>query len=236
MLGVVVPAHNEERLLPACLKSIARAVSHRALAGEKVAVVVVADACTDATVDIARRSGVEVVEIHARRVGVARDAGVQRLLARGARWIACTDADSEVPGDWLAVQASAGADAFCGLVRVSTWHGLHARVIDRMLAGYQRRHGHRHIHGANLGFCAEIYRVAGGFEPVACHEDVGLIERIERSGGRVVWSADAAVTTSARLDFRAPEGFGARLARCLEEHPAWVSDSRAIPALTVPAV
>ncbi len=236
MFGVVVPAHNEERLLPACLRSISRAVSHRAMVGEKVAVVVVADACSDATVDIARRCGVDVVEIHAHCVGVARDAGVRRLLTRGARWIACTDADSEVPSDWLAVQARVDADAFCGLVRVNTWHGLHARVIDRVLAGYQRRHGHRHIHGANLGFCADIYLAAGGFAPVACHEDVRLIERIERIGGRVAWSADAAVTTSARLDFRAPEGFGARIARCLEEHPVWASDGRAIPALTAPAI
>lgn len=43
------------------------------------------------------------------------------------------------------------------------------------------------------------------------HEDVRLIERLEQGGFRIAWSARPCVTTSARLDFRAPQGFGARL-------------------------
>lgn len=53
---VLVPAHDEEASLPATLASL-RTQSHRP---ERI--IVVADNCTDATVDLARAAGVEVVE------------------------------------------------------------------------------------------------------------------------------------------------------------------------------
>lgn len=53
---VLIPAHNEQASLPATLASLL-AQSHRP---ERV--VVVADNCTDATVEVARAAGVEVVE------------------------------------------------------------------------------------------------------------------------------------------------------------------------------
>ena len=54
-IGVVVPAHNEEDLLPACLTAVRQAA--RVLAGMPVHLVVVADACTDRTADWARGAG-----------------------------------------------------------------------------------------------------------------------------------------------------------------------------------
>ena len=215
MLGIVVPAHNEERLLPHCLTSIARAAHQSRLRGEAVQTIVVADACSDTTADVARTFGADVLEIDARCVGAARDVGVRELIRRGARWIACTDADTAVPHDWLTMQLASDADAFCGLVRVQAWRGIPVDAVTRFLAGYERRQGHRHIHGANLGFSADAYESAGGFAAIACHEDVGLVRQIEALGFVVNWSDKATVATSARLDYRAPEGFGARLSRCL---------------------
>lgn len=58
---------------------------------EHAAVVVVADACSDDTAALARRAGATVIEIDARSVGVARDAGVAELTRRGARWTATTE-------------------------------------------------------------------------------------------------------------------------------------------------
>ena len=45
-VGVVVPAHNEETLLPACLMALRRAVN---AVGIPVQLLVVADTCTDQT-------------------------------------------------------------------------------------------------------------------------------------------------------------------------------------------
>ena len=53
--GVVIPAHNEEDLLPSCLAAVRQAV--RMLTGLPVHIIVVADACADRTADRARRTG-----------------------------------------------------------------------------------------------------------------------------------------------------------------------------------
>jgi hypothetical protein len=67
--------------------------------------------------------------------------------------------------------------------------------------------------GANLGMSAAAYRRAGGFSPLACHEDVALVEALIASGADVAWSSRPRVVTSARLDSRADGGFGTLLAR-----------------------
>ena len=99
--GVVIPAHNEEDLLPSCLAAIRQAI--RVLPQIPVHLVVVADACTDRTADHAQQGGAAVLEIQARRVGAARRAGMREVLSRtrhldpGAVWLATTDADTLVP-------------------------------------------------------------------------------------------------------------------------------------------
>src|SRR5689334_9565917 len=57
---VLIPAHNEERLLPGLLASLARLY----YPAEQVRVHVIADNCSDQTVPIARGAGVAVHERH----------------------------------------------------------------------------------------------------------------------------------------------------------------------------
>lgn len=47
MIGILIPAHNEEDLLEQCLTAALRASKHGLLAGEPVEVLVVLDSCTD---------------------------------------------------------------------------------------------------------------------------------------------------------------------------------------------
>ncbi len=103
------------------------------------------------------------------------------------------------------------ADAVCGCIGVADWsaHGDQAGFIrDHFAVTYHEMDGHRHIHGANLGVSAEAYERAGGFQPLACSEDVALVEALQASGARIAWSAAPRVTTSARADARARGGFG----------------------------
>jgi len=99
-VGVVVPAHNEETLLPACLMALRRAVS---AVGVPVQVLVVADTCTDQTAVTARACGASVISIRARNVGAARAAGMTELLRLtagrdpAAIWLATTDAPAGSP-------------------------------------------------------------------------------------------------------------------------------------------
>lgn len=76
-LGVVVPAHDEQELLGACLDALSRAARWVA-EGAVVRTVVVLDACRDGTADVARAYGVEVLTVSVHGVGAARDAGVPR--------------------------------------------------------------------------------------------------------------------------------------------------------------
>lgn len=213
MLGVVIPAHNEYRSIEACLDAVIAATRHEALRGETACITVVADACTDDTARVARARGVRVVAIDARNVGAARAVGAQHLLAFGARWLAFTDADTIVSPDWIVQQLALGADAVCGVVHVHDWSAHPDTTRLHFDQFYTPVDGHRHVHGANLGVAAQAYRLAGGFEPLRSSEDVALVEALRKTGARIAWSAAPKVTTSARVDFRAPDGFGATLAK-----------------------
>lgn len=211
MIGVVIPAHNEEQCLDKCLQSVLAATAHPLLGAERVDIVVVLDSCSDGSRAIAERYPVTVIEVQARSVGVARAAGAHALIDAGARWLACTDADTTVPTDWLAAQLAHDADAVCGVVEVDDWSPHHQQVRDKYEACYTDIDGHSHIHGANLGVTSAAYLQAGGFPALACHEDVHLVRALEALGARIAWSRSVRVRTSARLDFRAQGGFGSYL-------------------------
>lgn len=225
MIGVIVPAHNEERELEQCLAAIRVAAGYAALGGEGVRVTVVLDSCGDGSRAIVERHAllsahggcvVDGIVVASRNVGAARAAGAARLLAEGARWLAFTDADTRVSPAWLAVQLSLDADVVCGTVAVDDWspHRDDAEALRRHFhLGYTDADGHRHIHGANLGVSAAAYLRAGGFEPLACSEDVALVAALERCGARFAWSSAPRVVTSARRDARAGGGFGDTLLR-----------------------
>jgi cellulose synthase/poly-beta-1,6-N-acetylglucosamine synthase-like glycosyltransferase len=83
----LVPAHNEELLLPACLESLRRLRYPR----ERVHVVVVADNCTDRTADIARGAGVSCLV----RTAPA-DAGKPRAIAWALSQVKVSDYDAIV--------------------------------------------------------------------------------------------------------------------------------------------
>jgi glycosyltransferase involved in cell wall biosynthesis len=209
MIGILIPAHNEEDLIEECIRAALRAGCHERLEGETVLVLVVLDSCTDRSSAIVERYPVHSLTIEARNVGQARAAGARFLLERGVRWISCSDADSRVAKDWLVAQLALEADAVCGTVTVDQWNVAFDEAAQiRYHQGYQARDGHRHIHGANLGISAEAYERAGGFEPLACDEDVQLVRQLERCGANIAWSHRPQVLTSARLDSRARGGFG----------------------------
>lgn len=233
MLGILIPAHNEQSDIEDCVVATLLAAKNERLDGEAVVVLVVADSCTDRTSFLATASGAEVLAVEARNVGRARAVGAETLLARGARWLAFTDADTRVAPDWLADQLSLGADAVCGTVAVEDWerHGENAEALRLHFAQtYFDRDDHRHVHGANLGVSAQAYRLVGGFQALACSEDQALIEALKAVGANIAWSAKPRVVTSARLQARAVGGFADALKDAVAQRLAAVSGSFAAPA------
>ncbi len=215
-VGVVVPAHNEQELLPGCLAGLAAAA---AAVSVPVELLVVLDSCTDASRTAA--GTVPTLTVHERNVGAARRSGFGRLLqSRPAgvldsqTWLATTDADTVVPSNWLAgmlKQAALGWEAIAGTVRVGDWDGHNAETRAVWRAGYDSRDGHRHVHGVNLGFRGDAYRVVGGIAPIALSEDEQLISAFEAAGRRVLRTGELPVVTSGRRQARVEGGFGSFL-------------------------
>jgi glycosyltransferase involved in cell wall biosynthesis len=213
-VGVVIPAHDEQDLLPSCLAAVRRAARQVSV---PVYVVVVADACTDRTAELARAEGATVVEARARSVGAARRAGAGQVL-RSVRhldpatlWIATTDADTLVPRCWLSRQlrfASRGWKGVVGTVTVEDWSGHPPHVRRRYIRHYRAwQEHHPHVHGANLGFAADAYLAAGGFRPLPTAEDHALVEDLRAAGIPLLRTTRIPVVTSARARARAPHGF-----------------------------
>jgi cellulose synthase/poly-beta-1,6-N-acetylglucosamine synthase-like glycosyltransferase len=218
-----VPAHNEAVLLPDCLAALRRAAANSPV---PVEVIVVADACDDATADVVgaprgRQYRESVITVRFRNVGAARRSGVETALrdGRDGLWVATTDADTLVHPDWICHQiahAEHGADLVLGTVKARDWTAWTPAIA----AEYQRRYesklsatGHAHVHGANLGVAAAMYQRVGGFRALASSEDVALVQEVRAAGGRVVTALDIPVLTSTRPDHRAPAGFGDHLHR-----------------------
>lgn len=210
-IGVVVPAHNEEALIAACLESIEAAAREMAAVAQ-VRIFVVCDACTDGTADVVRAMGHEALSCDARNVGLARSIGAEEALAAGADWLAFTDADTVVGRQWLTAQVALGSDVVCGTIGVDDWDVYGDAMRRHFECTYTDADGHRHVHGANLGLSAAAYRSVGGFESLANSEDVALVGALEASGARIAWSAAPRVTTSARTTYRATAGFGQTIA------------------------
>lgn len=213
-IGVVVPARDEEDLVERCLRSVVTAAE--AVVGAEVVVVLVADGCTDRTAAIARTiPGVEVMVVRAAGVGAARELGARRAIARGCSWIACTDADSEVPAAWLVEQLrleSLGWDGMIGTVRPD-FADLSEVEQEHWLATHHQGHPNGHVHGANLGVRTASFVRVGGFRALAEHEDVDLVERLRASGAWLIDSDEVEVTTSGRREGRTVGGYAGHLRR-----------------------
>ena len=214
---VVIPAHDEAVLLPSCLASLAlasAAVADRAV----VHTVVVADSCTDTTDAIAKAYDAAVIQVAYRNVGAARAAGVTFGLGAlgewppSRTWLASTDADTVVPGDWLTRQldlADTGVTAVAGVVRVDSFgdHPIGTAKAFAALYACQSHVGHPHVHGANIGARADAYHRAGGWGALHLAEDHDLWRRLREVGERCLATTTLWVTTSGRALGRAEGGF-----------------------------
>lgn len=105
-VAVLIPAHNEEGQIEGTIRSIQPQLR------EQDRIVVVADNCSDATADVARQAGAEVVERRsetARGKGYALAAGVERISCAAPGLVAVVDADTMLEPGTVASLANAAA-------------------------------------------------------------------------------------------------------------------------------
>lgn len=232
-VSVIVPAKDEQTLLPGCLRALERACveARHLVPGLEARIVVVLDSCADASELIVRRrartmrerSGIDVraVLTSVGSVGGARALGAEHALAAARAgtvaahhlWLASTDADTLVPPHWLSSQltfAAQGVDVVLGTVEPDADLAPAERAL--WVARHQLLEGHPHVHGANLGVRASAYTEVGGFAALSAHEDVDLVTRLRAHGGVVVRATDQhRVVTSSRYEGRAVGGFATYL-------------------------
>lgn len=91
MISFVIPAYNEEALIGDTIDSIHSAVE---VTQRPYEIIVVDDASTDNTAEIARQKGARVVSVHRRQIAAVRNAGAKE--ARGEVFI-FVDADTLLP-------------------------------------------------------------------------------------------------------------------------------------------
>lgn len=221
---VLVPARNEQELLPRCLRSVARA--RRMLPAHISSdVVVISDSSTDGTKAMAQRvlgSDGLAVACSVGRVGAARALAARHALMRytgplNLCWLANTDADCEVPDTWLLDQvgmAEQGIVAAAGIVDVDNFEDHGPEVPERFRHSYQiyADGTHPHVHGANLGVRADAYLGVGGWADLATAEDHDLWARVVEAQYPRLSRASLRVSTSGRRVGRAPAGFADALA------------------------
>ena len=155
MVSFVVPAHNEELELPATLRAIHAAASS---SGQSYQIIVVDDASTDATPEIALRAGAEVIQIERRQIAAARNAGAH---AAQGEYLFFVDADTRInrahvveavaalEGGYAGGSARVAMDGF-----VPIW-GRMLLVVFSFL-----------YFGLNLGAGAFLFTNRGNFEAV----------------------------------------------------------------------
>src|SRR5439155_1755456 len=99
LISVIIPAYNEERYLPQTLEHLHRAMDCLGEGhDEKVEVIVVDNASTDRTAEVAIAAGARVVPVPEHNIGRVRNAGA---LAASGDLLIFLDADTLIPDTLL---------------------------------------------------------------------------------------------------------------------------------------
>ncbi len=193
-VSVVIPAYNEENYLPACLESI----KNQDCPAE-YEVIVVDNASTDNTAQIARDWGAKVVHEGKRSPACARQKGAE--VARG-KIIAFIDADTMAPAHWLSaivwrflcdpeMVVVSGPYAYCDagkFSKIGSYIGNFLSIItDQLFRKVFRKGGA--IWGCNFAVRRSALLEVGGFDTSIRFygEEYELSLRLRKAGkGRIM--------------------------------------------------
>jgi glycosyltransferase involved in cell wall biosynthesis len=192
VISFIVPAHNEEVLLGRTLVRIHLAAQ---LLGTPYEVIVVNDASTDRTGEIARGHGARVLDVAHRQIAATRNAGARAATGDPLIFV---DADTVVSSRVIraALRAlSRGAIGGGSLIRLDGPLPAYGRVIELILRVVSPLVG---LAGGCFLFCTRAaYRATGGFdEGLFATEEVAFTRRLKARGRFVILRET--VTTSGR--------------------------------------
>jgi glycosyltransferase involved in cell wall biosynthesis len=182
MISFIVPAHNEQAFLGRTLQAIhesARCV------GRPYEIIVVDDASTDATAEIARDNQARVVRVNHRHIAATRNSGAREASGGGLFFV---DADTTINPRAVAAALRAmdkGAAGGGAPVRFDRAAPLYTRILLWWISWFMRVAG---ITGGACMFCTrEAFNLVGGFdERLFGAEDAVMAWALQREGRFVV--------------------------------------------------
>jgi glycosyltransferase involved in cell wall biosynthesis len=191
-LSIILPAHNEEALIGRAVSSALEAAER---SDEPYEIIVVNDASTDRTAEIARGLGARVVDVNRRLIAAVRNEGAR--ASRG-RWLVFMDADTMMTAEVLsgALRALEGGAVGGGAgARFDGEVPLHGRIaLAIVMASFRRA---RVAAGCFVFATREAFEAVGGFdETLYASEEVALSRAMGRRGRFVILREK--VTTSGR--------------------------------------
>ena len=153
MISFVVPAYNEEAELSSTLAAIRAAASG---VSQPFEIIVVDDASTDATPEIAEQAGARVVSIHRRQIAAARNAGAR---AAQGEYLFFVDADTRINRDHVTEAIAALEAGYSGGSARGVMDGFipfWSRILLRVFCTV--------YFGLNLGAGAFLFTTRRNFE------------------------------------------------------------------------
>ncbi|HTT08555.1 MAG TPA: glycosyltransferase [Gammaproteobacteria bacterium] len=194
MLSFVIPAYNEEAHIGQCLRTV---LASAGAAGEPYEVIVVDDASTDRTAEIARSFGATIVPVHLRKISAVRNAGAR--ATRGDVLI-FVDADTLLPANTLIAALAAIRDGAVGggaRLQMDQKAPLWGRALAGLIAGTMRQFDL--ACGCFMFARRDAFEAVGGYdEQYYASEEIHLSMALKKQG-RFVMLPEPVITSSRKF-------------------------------------
>ena len=198
-LSIIIPAYNEEKLLPETLRLIRAAMKPLENACE---LIVVDNESTDRTGEIAMQSGAHIVPEKVHNIGRVRNTGA---AAANGEILVFIDADTQVPETLFQKIDDITRDPKCFGGAVAVNYGKFERRSMRLYSrGWEFWGRLFNMKQGAAQFCRKsIFQELGGYdESVYLGEDIEFYWRLtkhaKQNGGTLAFIEEPRVTTSTR--------------------------------------
>jgi glycosyltransferase involved in cell wall biosynthesis len=199
VISFIIPAYNEEDLLRPTLAALTSAAL---IVGEPHEIIVVDDASTDGTADVARENGARVISVSHRQIAATRNSGARE--AKGDFFF-FVDADTLVNAPVIraavAAMRAGAVGGGCGFEfdgRVPLWANL-------MIATFRPMYRLGRLASGSFLYCTRsAFEAVGGFDEALFAAEEAVMSRALGRQGRFVVLRETVVTSGRKLRAYSP--------------------------------